>query len=404
MFGFLRIGERLTALERTVRKLEAAERTLGAIEARLARLTDVATQQPTAKDLRELRLAVRALTARDDRQALEGIGRLAASGRPIVVGPWTGELGFELLYWIPFVAWVCRQWDVPGDRLLVVSRGGVGSWYGVGEQQYADVFSFISPDRFRTAVAEAKRTQRRESPLDEEIVDAVRRGRGLPDGEWLHPGVMYRLFAPFWSDEAGYARIDQFTRHRLIAADAARSGDGAFPAPPLRLPADYIAVRFYFSECFPDTLENRSFAQQIVRSLAERHQVVLLNPGFSIDEHEDWTGTLGGNVHAIAERLPAERNLGIQAEVIRGARAFVGTYGGYAYLAPMCRVPALAFYSRPAFKHHHLYAAERAFEQMGAAALTVVDAAAAPLAQSALGAIADLSWAGLKPRATGALS
>ena len=35
----------------------------------------------------------------------------------------------------------------------------------------------------------------------------------------------------------------------------------------------------------------------------------------------------------------------MQTAVIAGARAFVGTYGGYAYLAPFCNVPAIAFYS-----------------------------------------------------------
>ena len=121
--------------------------------------------------------------------------------------------------------------------------------------------------------------------------------------------------------------------------------------------------------------------------IATAQGIDLQNCGcFSVDEHEDWiTGAAG--VHTLADRLPAAENLAIQAEAIRGARAFVGTYGGYSYLAPLCRVPALAFHSRPMFKRHHLYAAERAFAQVGAAPLTVVDVGSAPLAQAALGAV-----------------
>jgi hypothetical protein len=123
----------------------------------------------------------------------------------------------------------------------------------------------------------------------------------------------------------------------------------------------------------------------VVASLAERTSVVLLNPGFSVDEHEDWAPSMRGRLHTIAEGLTPERNLAVQSAVISGARAFVGTYGGYSYLAPLCRVPAVAFYSRPTFKRHHLYAAQRAFDQVEAGALTLVDATQAPFVGSVIG-------------------
>ena len=44
------------------------------------------------------------------------LATLARSGRPIVAGPWLGEVGFELLYWIPFLAWFAERFDVPRDR------------------------------------------------------------------------------------------------------------------------------------------------------------------------------------------------------------------------------------------------------------------------------------------------
>jgi hypothetical protein len=73
--------------------------------------------------------------------------------------------------------------------------------------------------------------------------------------------------------------------------------------------------------------------------------------------------------------------------VIARARAFVGTYGGYSYLAPLYRVPAVAFYSKPFFKLHHLYAAQRAFGQIGAGALMPLDVTQTSIVQLTLGAL-----------------
>jgi hypothetical protein len=190
---------------------------------------------------------------------------------------------------------------------------------------------------------------------------------------------MYRAFAPYWADEAGYSLISQFTRPRLL--------NPPVEALPSGLPSDYVAVRFYFSECFPATDENRTFARGVVSSLAERTSVVVLNPGFRADEHSDWVPDVPGRIIGIAEGMSPERNLAVQSAVIAGARSFVGTYGGYSYLAPLYKVPAVAFYSRQSFKLHHLHAAQRAFSEIGAAALLTIDVARAGLVQSALSAL-----------------
>ena len=47
--------------------------------------------------------------------------RLQKSNAPIVVGPWVGEVGFELLYWIPFLNQVAADVQArgsPADRRL----------------------------------------------------------------------------------------------------------------------------------------------------------------------------------------------------------------------------------------------------------------------------------------------
>jgi hypothetical protein len=112
-----------------------------------------------------------------------------------------------------------------------------------------------------------------------------------------------------------------------------------------------------------------------------------LNPGFRADEHSDWMPDAPGRILTIGDAVPPERNLAVQSAVIARARVFVGTYGGYSYLAPLHRVPAIAFYSRPSFKLYHLHAAQRAFSQIGAPALTPIDISQAGLVRAALGAL-----------------
>jgi hypothetical protein len=376
-----RTQDRLAELERAVRKLgEAGRDRATTIDAKLEELIRAVGDQPTAKDLRELRQALRGVAAPQPAPSLvESIDQIAASGRPVLIGPWTGEVGFELLYWIPFIEWLRARWQLPPGREVIVSRGGVASWYGRSTGCYVDILSLFGADEFRAAVAEEKRKHRRPGAFDERVTEAVIRHRGLGDIDVLHPGLMFRAFAPYWSDEAGYALIDQFTRPRLLEP----------PAETLRtpLPADYVAVRFYFSGCFPATPENRLFARNVVSSLAERTTVVMLNPGVAVDEHADWMPDSRDRIISIGDGLTPERNLAVQSAVIAGARAFVGTYGGYSYLAPLFKVPAVAFYSRPSFKLHHLHAAQRAFSQIGAAALMPIDVAQASLVQVALGAL-----------------
>ena len=70
-------------------------------------------------------------------------------------------------------------------------------------------------------------------------------------------------------------------------------------------------------------------------TLTEAGDVVLLNPDLHIDDH--WEMAIGKNprIHSVDHVMTARNNLEIQTKVISRARAFVGTYGGLSYLAPM---------------------------------------------------------------------
>ena len=405
--------ERLAVLERALRRSAEAQQLhsagLQSVQSKLADLADRSAKQASneTEALREVRDAVRKLGDRiakhEDPLFAEGrrylrreLEKTAAGSGPIIIGPWTGEVGFELLYWIPFVRWACAEFGIDSQRVIVISRGGVASWYGVPQDQYADVFGIIEPEQFRAATTAERpsQKQRERDALDDRILEAVTRQRGCSNAKVLHPGMMFRAFKQFFDDEVGYERLDEFTRPALLEPPvASRPG----------LPSDYIAVRFYFRRSFPDTPAIRAFAEAVVRNLARTVPVVVLTSGVRVDDHHDWTPrnaaeafrqTGAGDSRGVTVfgDAPADRNLEVQSAIVGGARAFVGTFGGLSHLAPLYGIPSVGFYSRHAFEAHHQYVAERTFERIGAGHLTTVDVSQADLVGSALQPLAGAAF------------
>jgi hypothetical protein len=309
----------------------------------------------------------------DDRRFARRMEALLRDDRPIIVGPWTGEVGFELLYWVPFVRRTIARYGIDPSRLTVVSRGGVRSWYGPLAPRYVDLFSMYSTAEFRAATEAAKK-QRRVGAFDAQIVTRVRETHGLQQAELLHPGMMYRLFQPFWRELATAARVEAHSEYARLSGGPLDLSD---------LPDNYIAARFYFSDCFPDTPANRAFVTSMIDAISVHTPVVLLNAPFAVDDHRD-VASAGARLITVADRMTPETNLAVQTAVIARARAFVGTYGGYSYLAPFLGVSALAFYSGRTFKSHHLHLAQRVFDRLGGAGVLALDVADLPLVQLAI--------------------
>jgi hypothetical protein len=140
------------------------------------------------------------------------------------------------------------------------------------------------------------------------------------------------------------------------------------------LPGRYVAAKFYGNAALPSTLENARFVASYVADLARHTDVVLLNTAQRFDDHSDFPKELLGRVHAIDHLMAPAHNLAVQTEVIRHAQAFVGTYGGFSYLAPLCGVNTVAFYSHPnGFRVDHLEVAKRVFSALQCGTFTELD-------------------------------
>jgi hypothetical protein len=298
----------------------------------------------------------------------------SVSGRAqLVLGPWTGEVGYEILYWVPFLRWLSAAYRLPSDRLVAVSRGGAGSWYADIADRYIDAFDLMAPDAFAARAGEIAadtRTAKQLAPslFDREIVSSVSRHVGA-DVQVVHPSLMYRLFGAFWSGHESMSFIERHTRFARITPPTAADVSG--------LPPEYVAVKFYSARSLPADPSIRATLRSLVAGLALRTPVVLLETPVRVDEHQDFRFDDIPNTHSARPLMTASTNLAVQTQIMAGARAFVGTCGSVAWLAPMLGVDTVPLLADAGFLHAHLHVARRAFHRLpGAGTFSPCDVAA----------------------------
>ena len=286
--------------------------------------------------------------------------------RLLVVGPWLSEVGFEALYWVPFLQWLKVAFRLPEDRVVAVSRGGVGSWYQGVASRYVEIWDHFDPTDAAKRIAERGLVKHYEpSPFDQDVLEAVARKIGTRDFDVIHPGLMYRLFSLYWSGHRAMGFVDLHTRFT-------RQTPPTIIDPSL-LPRDYIAVKFYGARSMPDTPPVRAMLRGIVAALAEQMPVVLLDTGLLLhDDHGDYTFG-GADVISARDWMTPQTNLGVQTQIAAGARGFVGTCGSIAWLLPRFGVDTSAMFVNPEWLHAHVAVGMRAYHKLDAGRFAVTD-------------------------------
>jgi hypothetical protein len=301
-------------------------------EDRVGREPAIAPPKAMLPKQRQLRLSVEALLRGGD-------------GR-IIAGPWLGEVGWEVLYWIPLLRWCVCCWPELHDRLVVVSRGGVAGWYEGIAASYVDLGEHYDGATFARLV-DAERASRKarglksnaayeETAWEREIGRWVSERLDEGDMPMLHPSILFRSRKLLlWLSELEDVSFTRLRRPALNHLEAV-------------LPESYIAVRFYLSVLSDGAVENgfAEFAEAAISSLAEKVPVVVLNPGMDLDhEHPDLI-VEGPNVIPLAPHMSFRTNLAVQSAAIAHATAFVGTYGGLSYVPSQYGVPSISFWSK----------------------------------------------------------
>ena len=315
---------------------------------------------------------------RREAEAIDGeIAALAATTRPIVVGPWLAEVGYEVLYWIPFLRWFQDAFGIPRERLMVVSRGGMESMYRDFAVGYVDIFDLTTPQQLAARNAQRRlegegggQKQSAMSALDEELIAAARAKLGLGDVAVCHPSLMFRLFRNVWHGNLPFDLL--WRRTRFVSQDrrSYRTGPtGTLPG----IPSDYIAAKIYAGPAL-STLENtREAVRAVVVHAATIAPVVLLDADLGIDEHRDFDLDGIPNVRSARSLMSPRTNLDVQLALVARSRFFLSACGGLAWQAPFMGVPTVAIYDSDHLLAPHLFVTRQAGALTGAAEFMSVD-------------------------------
>jgi len=311
------------------------------------------------------RLGEQWATTKAEWEAERALERAIAGDGPLIVGPWISEVGYEVLYWIPFLRWVLAAYRIRPDRVVAMSRGGTASWYSDIAARYVEVFDWIAPADLAARAAAGELKQREISALDRRLLDHASETLRLRNPAVMHPSLLFRWFSPFWSGHEGVGFVERHTRHARIVPPR--------ETLPVSMPSDYVAVKFYGARALPNHPRVRGQVQSIVAALAERTSVVQLDTGVAFDEHADVSVSGTNGVIRLSGQLDPRTNLGVQTQIISGARLFVGTCGSLAWLAPLLGIDTVPVLTDTAFLHAHLHVARRVYGRVGGGRFSPLD-------------------------------
>ena len=330
-------------------RLSVAAETDVSMARRLARLARTGSPRVVA------RAARRELTWRRHEAAVAAAAR---AGRTLLVGPFLGEVGYELLYWLPVVRRLLAEHAVPGERVVVLTRGGAAVWYGDIAERSVELLDLLSPeDYLRELLARRRRggdaKQFLPDSFDERLARlAVDR---VGDAAVVHPLLMFSRMRFVLEGLQPPEEVLRLGVYRGLDPTG-------LPGLPRQCPADYVALKLYFSDSFPDSEETRELVARLVDALTARVDVVVLTSGVQLDEHREWVFA-GSRAHDASSWVTPQDNLAVQTAVVARARGLVATYGGFSYLGPLLGVPTLALQTQEPFNAVHLGVLRAAFPE-----------------------------------------
>jgi hypothetical protein len=260
---------------------------------------------------------------------------------PILCGPWRSEVGFEILYWLPFLHSFLKTYGIDPARMIAVGRGGSAAWYQFPGS--ADLFEFLPVETVRQfSLRSGQQTgsvkQHEDEGWERHVIGLAAKSLGLEHYSVLSPTWMYQLLTPFWAGDKSTKWLDKYLLQPVRLTAPAVPGD-------LILPETFIAMRWYVRATWPHREELLLWTRRLVEKVSAHVPVVLIDAGH-MDDHGDINlGPIPNTMRLsdLTETTPLN-NLTVQSAVIAKAKGYIGTYGGMSQAAMRFGVPTIALY------------------------------------------------------------
>ncbi len=272
--------------------------------------------------------------------------KIAGGGRPIIVGPYLGSIELELLFWIPWIRWLVRHFEIRPDRLVCVSRGGADDWYNELGARYVDALDLMSPsdleDRHERRFRDGRHRQMTVELLDKVLFTRALAKAGISDREdadWLHPSTFFQLFMPTW--RGTIAPSFMLERMSVEPVRGHRRGSAADGRPR-------VAVWFGATPYLRWNAAIEVVLRHTLTTIARDALVIDALTGQTADPPFDAILSAFGRSPELQGALTTRDSLQRATDTIANADVYVGAYGSFSYLAPLCGVPAVSLYTEPA--------------------------------------------------------
>jgi hypothetical protein len=287
----------------------------------------------------------RALLAK---QRKSWVSRAKQSG-VVWFGPFVGEVGYELSYWIPWIRKFCSDLELEELRIGIVTRGGAQVWYP-DHAHSLELFDELSADEFRRLQSAEYPTKLRS--IEKHLIKLL----GISRFRIAHPREMHAAISEFRGNYCGIDALgNYFTFAGLSKTTVADRIERLVGFNEVPTPKRFGSVRLYTNSLIGDEVAVQQ-AWRLVAAAAPDVDLVDVGVHTKLDDHIAVLPRSETTAAPLAN-CPLNLNLALQTLIILRSNFLVSTYGGSSYIGLLLGIPTLAIGGGSTFqkKSHFLF-------------------------------------------------
>lgn len=246
------------------------------------------------------------------------------SADKIYFGPWYSELGFELLYAIPFLNFLKKQLSSQ-TNFIAISRGGDIPLYGEVGIENVNALRYFDKDEWEKITTENWRIlgglkQSALTSIDLKILERVllQEDDKSESHIILHPSMIFAIFRPYWRGNVSIESILKYLDFPITQGPEKKINNRVF-------------VKLYSRPSLEASILE---IDKVIESLADfrKKDFLICNQQEYSDDHELFMNEIGkfANFRSFAANN-FEDNLHIQLDLMKSCSQSVVTYGGLSY-------------------------------------------------------------------------